>query len=90
MKAVQRTPRSPLIRKYVAVRRKTHWCRLEQLPEGQREILVLVVIEGLTYEEAAAVLDIPLGTVRSRVARARQAVKNFLDGGQEERVKVVR
>ena len=63
---------------------------LEQLPEGQREILVLVVIEGLTYEEAAAVLDIPVGTVRSRVARARQALKNFLDGGQEERVKVVR
>ena len=63
---------------------------LEQLPEGQREILVLVVIEGLTYEEAAAVLDIPLGTVRSRVARGRQALKNFLDDGREERVKVVR
>lgn len=62
---------------------------LERLPDEQREILVLVVIEGLTYEEAAGVLKIPVGTVRSRVARARLALRNFLDGGREERARLL-
>ena len=62
---------------------------LERLPDEQRESLVLVVIEGLTYEEAAGVFKIPVGTVRSRVARGRLALRNFLDGGQEERLRLV-
>ena len=53
---------------------------LQQLPEGQREILLLVVVEGFTYEEAAGILEVPLGTVRSRVARARTALRALLDG----------
>jgi RNA polymerase sigma-70 factor (ECF subfamily) len=43
-----------------------------RLPDGQREALVLVVSEGLSYKETAEVLGVPIGTVMSRLARARQ------------------
>ncbi len=45
---------------------------LTQLSEEQRSVLVLVCVDGLTYKEAATVLAIPLGTVMSRLSRARQ------------------
>lgn len=45
-----------------------------QLPEAQRVVMVLVAIEGLSYREAAEVLDLPIGTVMSRLARARLAI----------------
>ena len=41
------------------------------LPEAQRETLLLVYVEGLTYQETADVLDVPIGTVMSRLAAAR-------------------
>lgn len=44
---------------------------LQSLPEGQRAALSLVTIEGMSYAEAAKVLDVPIGTIMSRVARAR-------------------
>jgi len=44
------------------------------LPEGQREVLALVAIEGMSYREAADTLDIPVGTVMSRLSRAREAL----------------
>lgn len=44
------------------------------LPEGQREVLALVAIEGLSYREAAEALDLPIGTVMSRLSRAREAL----------------
>lgn len=47
---------------------------LEGLPEDFRLVVLLVDVEGLTYEEAAAALACPLGTVRSRLARARRAL----------------
>jgi RNA polymerase sigma-70 factor (ECF subfamily) len=47
---------------------------LATLPEEQRAVLVLVAVEGLSYRDAAAVLDIPIGTVMSRLARARAAL----------------
>jgi RNA polymerase sigma-70 factor, ECF subfamily len=49
------------------------------LPEEQRAVLVLVCVEGLSYKDAAALLDIPIGTVMSRLARARLAVGKALD-----------
>jgi RNA polymerase sigma-70 factor (ECF subfamily) len=50
------------------------------LPEAQREVLLLVTVEGLTYEAAAEVLGVPLGTVMSRLARARVAVARRVRG----------
>ena len=47
---------------------------VERLPEELRQALVLREVEGLSYEEIAAVMDCPAGTVRSRIFRARQAV----------------
>ena|SRR5690349_525746 len=56
------------------------------LPDAQREVLLLVTVEGLTYEAAADVLGVPLGTVMSRLARARVAVARQVRGdeGQAE------
>jgi RNA polymerase sigma-70 factor (ECF subfamily) len=50
------------------------------LPEAQREILYLVCVEGLPYKETAGVLNIPIGTVMSRLARARLALHQRLGG----------
>lgn len=57
---------------------------LAQLPAGDRDVVVLVAWEELTYEEVAAALDIPLGTVRSRLNRARRTLRELLaDIGNE-------
>jgi RNA polymerase sigma-70 factor, ECF subfamily len=45
-----------------------------RLPEAQRAVLALVAVEGLTYRETAEVLEVPIGTVMSRLARARDAL----------------
>ena len=45
-----------------------------RLPEPQRAVLALVAVEGLSYRETAEVLDVPVGTVMSRLSRAREAL----------------
>ena len=45
------------------------------LPEEQRQVILLVGLEGMRYEEVAAVLDIPIGTVRSRLSRGREMLR---------------
>lgn len=53
------------------------------LTDEHREILTLVAVEGLTYEETAEVLNVAVGTVRSRLARARRRLKELIDEGRE-------
>jgi RNA polymerase sigma-70 factor, ECF subfamily len=47
---------------------------VEALPDAQRVVMILVAIEGLSYREAADVLDVPIGTVMSRLSRARLTI----------------
>lgn len=54
---------------------------VQQLPEEQREIILMVPVGGLAYEEVAQILDIPIGTVRSRLSRARTALRELLARG---------
>lgn len=54
---------------------------LRGLPPDHREVLLLVGVEQLSYAEAAALLGIPIGTVMSRLSRARVALRAALDGG---------
>jgi len=53
---------------------------IAQLPLGQRQTLTLVDLEGFSYAEVAGILEIPIGTVMSRLCRARQALKDLLMG----------
>lgn len=55
---------------------------LERLPEEQRLAVALVLVEGLAYKEAAAVLEVPIGTVTSRLARGREALEALLGGAE--------
>jgi RNA polymerase sigma-70 factor (ECF subfamily) len=52
-----------------------------ELPEDQRIAVALVLVEGLSYREAAEVLDIPMGTLTSRLVRGRQALLARFAGG---------
>ena len=53
------------------------------LPEEQRQVILLVGLEGMRYEEVAAVLDIPIGTVRSRLSRGREMLRRLMDMKEE-------
>ncbi|MEU3143037.1 sigma-70 family RNA polymerase sigma factor [Streptomyces sp. NPDC006999] len=55
---------------------------LETLPDDRREAFVLTQVVGLPYAEAASVSDCPIGTVRSRVARARTSLIEWLDDAE--------
>lgn len=56
---------------------------LETLPGAQREVLMLCGVMGYDYESAAEILDVPVGTVRSRLHRGRTALSQLLDGAAE-------
>jgi RNA polymerase sigma-70 factor (ECF subfamily) len=51
------------------------------LSELHRQVLLLVGLEGMTYVEAAGVLDVPVGTVMSRLSRAREDLRRRIDEG---------
>lgn len=53
---------------------------LNMLGEDARAVLMLVVIEGYSYEEVAAILNVPIGTVMSRLSRARRRLTEILKG----------
>jgi len=60
------------------------------LPAAQREVLLLVALEDLSYDETARVLGIPIGTVMSRLARAREKVRATMHGKGGGKLQVVK
>lgn len=69
------TPERMLLRDEVE---STIFSALEQLPDGLRTAITLREIEGLSYEEIAEAMECPVGTVRSRIFRAREAIDQQL------------
>jgi RNA polymerase sigma-70 factor (ECF subfamily) len=63
---------------------------LDKLPADQREALLLVVLEGTSYAEAAGMLDIPIGTLMSRLGRARAALRRLTGDGEEPHLRAVK
>jgi RNA polymerase sigma-70 factor (ECF subfamily) len=62
-----------------------------QLPDEQREVLFLIVAEGLRYGEAAALLNIPISTLTSRLARSRERLRQLVDEhGQAPRLRSIK
>ena len=51
---------------------------MKKLPPEQREVIALILVEGLAYKEAAELLELPMGTVTSRLVRGRQALMEML------------
>jgi RNA polymerase sigma-70 factor, ECF subfamily len=56
---------------------------IASLPETQRQVILLAGLEGMTYEDVAATLGIPVGTVSSRLARGRATLSRLLDSGED-------
>ena len=64
---------------------------LDQLPVEQRQIVLLVALEDMSYADVAATLGIPIGTVMSRLSRGRERLRALMDGRAEPvRLKVVK
>lgn len=59
---------------------------VQRLPEAQRVVMLMVGVEGLSYNEAAEALGVPIGTIMSRLSRARQAIGALFSERKEERV----
>ena len=57
---------------------------IAQLPQGQRQVVTLVDLEGFSYVEVAQILDVPIGTIMSRLCRARNAMKDILLPGMQQ------
>ena len=63
---------------------------LAALPEQQREVVLLIGLEGMSYLEAARVLGVPIGTVMSRLSRGREALRQLMTHGAVSRLRVVK
>jgi len=57
---------------------------IAKLPEEQRAVILLVGLEGMRYEEVARVLDVPVGTIRSRLSRGREMLRQLMGIAPEE------
>ena len=57
---------------------------MAKLPQEQRSAILLVGLEGMRYEEVATILSVPVGTIRSRLSRGREALRKLLDFAPHE------
>jgi len=57
---------------------------LNMLPEQQREVIILIGVEGVNYKDASQIIGVPIGTVMSRLSRGRETLKNLMDGDQKK------
>ncbi len=74
-------PREPSVEQVARARARAHlWAAIDELPEKLRLVIVLSGIEGHDTREVAALLDIPEGTVRSRMFLARKALRRNCNG----------
>lgn len=64
---------------------------LQRLPHEQREVVLLIGLEQLSYDEAAKVLGVPIGTVMSRLSRGREQLRSMMSrGGPSSQLKVIK
>ena len=63
---------------------------LSRLPEDQRAAVLLIGLEDMSYAEAAKILAVPIGTVRSRLARGRERLRRLMTGDGPEVVKGIK
>lgn len=63
---------------------------LGKLPAPQREVVLLVGLEGMSYQEAATVLGVPIGTVMSRLSRGRETLRQLTNYGTISKLRVVK
>ena len=63
---------------------------LDQLPEAQRNPIVLIALKEMSYAEAARALDVPLGTFMSRLARGREALRKIVQGVGEGKLSILK
>jgi RNA polymerase sigma-70 factor (ECF subfamily) len=63
---------------------------IAKLPDAQRSVILLVGLEGMRYEEVAVVLRVPVGTIRSRLSRARESLRRLTDSLPEEATRTAR
>jgi len=86
MPAPGETPEGASASNQVAVRVRAE---IERLPLGQRQTVTLVDLEGFSYAEVAEILEVPVGTVMSRLCRAREALRSrLIDFAAQENYKI--
>ena len=86
--AVRLTEREPMLARAPQQGKRLELRDLERafakLPDAQRSVILLVALEGMRYEEVAAVLDVPVGTIRSRLSRGREALRRLTGSFPDE------
>ena len=70
------TPEAELMHQQILV-------AVNNLPNGQREVMLLVAVERFSYKETAEILEVPIGTVMSRLSRARQTIGRLFSDAQK-------
>ncbi|AHG62511.1 sigma-70 family RNA polymerase sigma factor [Advenella mimigardefordensis] len=84
----RKTDEAPSTERHVQARASLQ--AFEQLPEAQRTLLWLVSVDGLSYKAVADMFDVPLGTIMSRLSRARGALRDASDGESRPHLRILK